>query len=150
MKKLLFIIAVLISTQSFGQVFIQPSAVVALNPGGLGINIDGGYKFKSNFQVTAGFICDAVNDRALGTVQIGYHHNHFTFHGGIGLVKWSPDNKAGHSTAIFGVEYNWKTCYIVDKNGKVHDKDRWYCGVDFSQEYIYLKVGIKINYPNNR
>ena len=137
MKLLLLSIFLMVVGISEGQVYCKFGAAVAFNPVGLGGDLDVGYKIDKA-HISIGYIADAVNDHLILNLKAGYHLlDEITVHAGIGYVNWSTDDKRkGYLTTIYGVEYNFEE----------FRRSRPYVGLDISQNHVYIKVGMKINY----
>ena len=89
--------------------------------------------------LSVGFISDPVRDKTYFNMKLARMvRDKFTYQAGVVVTNISTDDKRrAYTTYIVGCEYNWG----YDKK----DKGRWYCGVDYIQNIVFIKFGLKYN-----
>lgn len=136
-KVLLMIMMIICCIGSNAQTYIKAGVNVPINPLGIGIDLDFGYKLNIH-QLSIGVVHDLYNDNVLFNAKYGvFIYDRYTIHAGIGYKNPSTDNKKeGYWTYIVGFEYNTKSAL----------DGRFYYGIDLSQKFISLKMGMKFKY----
>lgn len=142
MKKILFVLLICSAIQSNAQLFLKGGLAPALYAGepAIGGEAEVGIKSPGNLQLSIGLTSLPFADKAWLYTKAGILiGERFTVNAGSALINVTTDDpRKMRMTYIAGFEYNFE--YSERANG------RFYTGLDFSQNTVFLKFGLKWNY----